>query len=644
MKKLLLIAATLGIAVSSNAQSRLSLYEEFSGENCGPCAASNPGLWTLLTTGANPTKILLIKYQSPIPSAGPIYNAYKTVTDNRMTYYSVPFAPYGRLNGTGLGTGTAASGSPGHIANLIQADIDAATTAGSPFKVTVTANYNATGDSVYTTVKVDCIAAYSGTTMKLRIGMIEHLVYATPPGTNGEKEFHNVVREMYPDANGTTIANAWTVGMTQTYTIGGLVKSFVKKSSGPQMVAWLQDDASKAIPQAGVSAALPTTFATNATANPVSLPGTINCVGATLSAPTVNLKNSGTATTLTSATIYYRVGTGAWANKAWSGSLAPGASTMVTLNPITLPATAGDYVITDSVVLTVVDQDKADNVSNSVVTVVSTAPKAIPYTNDFEASGFPAGYTPYDLDGSGSIWINGSGGAGSTYCHSGIYMPWFKLSTYSTGATSILVMPTPAISGNVALDFWEAYAQTSSSSNDKLEVVYSTNCGTSWTSLWSATGSAHATTAPTSTYWLPDRTATPTGWVKRSLSLNSLPSGSILGFRATDGGGNNLFIDDVNVRAGLSIKGENLVVNAITVSPNPAKDFATLSFHLNESSNVDVQVVDALGRVVVNQNNSNMTSGAQEVRINTSDLAAGLYLIKVSTGDNTITERLSVVK
>ena len=641
MKKILLIAATIGIAASSNAQ-RMSIYEEFSGENCGPCAASNPALWTLMT--ANTSKVILVKYQSPIPSAGPIYTAYTTVTDTRMTYYSVPFAPYGRLNGTGLGTGTAAPSSPGHIANLLQADIDAAAAAGSPFKMTVTSNYNASGDSVYTTVKIDCITAYTGTTMKLRIGMIEHLVYATPPGTNGEKDFHNVVREMYPDAAGTTIPNAWTVGMSQTFTIGGKVRSFVKKSSGPQMVAWMQDDATKSIPQVGVGVALPTTFATNVTANPVVLPGTINCVGATLSAPTVSLKNSGTTSTITSATIYYRVGTGAWANKAWTGSLAPGASTPVTLGPITLPATAGTYTVTDSIVLSVVDQDAADNVSTSTVTVVSTAPKAIPYSNDFEATAFPAGYYAYDSDGSGSTWVNGSGGTGSTYCHSGIYMPWFKLSTYSTGASSILIMPTPAVSGNVALDFWEAYAQTSTSSTDKLEVIYSTNCGTSWTPLWSATGAAHATTAATATYWLPDRVKTPSGWVKRSLSINSLPAGSILAFRATDGGGNNLFIDDVNVRAGLSIKDESISLSAMTLSPNPAKDFATLSFHINEATNVDVVVVDALGRTIITQSEGKMNSGAQEVRINTSTLATGMYLVKVSTENGTVTERLSVVK
>lgn len=127
MKKILLIAATTALSLfSANAQ-RFSIYEEFSGENCNPCAQLNPALWTLMNAGTNPSKVILLKYQSPIPSAGPIYNQYRTVTDNRMSYYSVPFAPYGRLNGTVQGNG--------NISNLTQNDIDGAATQTSAFSI-----------------------------------------------------------------------------------------------------------------------------------------------------------------------------------------------------------------------------------------------------------------------------------------------------------------------------------------------------------------------------------------------------------------------------------------------------------------------------------------------------------------------------
>lgn len=648
MKKLLLIAATIGIAASSNAQARLSLYEEFSGENCGPCAVSNPGLWSLMNTGTNPKNILLIKYQSPIPTAGPIYLAYMTVTDARLAYYGVRSAPNGRLNGPKLGTGT--KGSAGHVVNLLQSDIDAETAAASPFNITTTAMYNATGDSVTTTVKVDCVTPYApvGASMRLRIGMIEHLVYAKAPGNNGETDFHNVVREMYPDAGGTVVDNAWTLGMTKTYVIKGKVRSFVAKLNAPSMVAWLQNETDKSIPQASQSAPLPTKFPNDISSSVVSFPSTIACTGSTISTASITLKNSGTGTTpITAATIYYRIGTGAWSSQAWTGSLASGASATVTLGPITLPTTPGIYALTDSVVMTgAVDENVLDNTFSSPITVVSTAATPLAYSYDFEAA-IPANWYFYSPDGSDDTWVRVNLG---TSAKSGKVSAWFNIFEYASGTSSMIVFPTPTVTSSVSLDFWQAYAQQSTSNNDKLEVVYSKDCGVTWTSLWSAAGASLATTTPqpvtstTTSLWAPS-SATSSEWVKRSVSLNTVPPNSILAFRGTANGGNTMFIDDVNVRSGgVSIKEENTILNSFSISPNPATEFTNVRFNLTEATKVEVSLVDVVGKTVLNVANENMTSGAHEMKVNTSSLATGMYMIRIATNNGTITERVSVVK
>src|SRR5690606_25731990 len=98
MKKILLSIAVLGIIGTANAQ-KLALIEEFSGENCRPCASQNPGFMALIETPGNETKVLLLKYQSPIPTAGPIYYENTVFTDARMGYYQVGSAPYARING-----------------------------------------------------------------------------------------------------------------------------------------------------------------------------------------------------------------------------------------------------------------------------------------------------------------------------------------------------------------------------------------------------------------------------------------------------------------------------------------------------------------------------------------------------------------
>ena len=83
---------------------------------------------------------------------------------------------------------------------------------------------------------------------------------------------------------------------------------------------------------------------------------------------------------------------------------------------------------------------------------------------------------------------------------------------------------------------------------------------------------------------------------------------------------------------------------AISVYPNPAKDEATLSFSLQAQSNVQIQIVDGLGRTLNTIANETMNEGAHSVVINTSDLASGVYNVMIHTAEGTYTHRLSVVK
>src|SRR4051812_9651827 len=133
MKKILPLLLLLSAQLQ--AQTRLSLYEEFSGENCSPCAAANTGLWSLLN--ANTSSVIGIMYPEAIPSAGPIYSTYRIVSDARLLYYGVSAAPRGVLNGTNQGTGTAMPNT-GHVSNLTQSDIYTESGNPTPFTLAVT--------------------------------------------------------------------------------------------------------------------------------------------------------------------------------------------------------------------------------------------------------------------------------------------------------------------------------------------------------------------------------------------------------------------------------------------------------------------------------------------------------------------------
>jgi hypothetical protein len=640
MKKLLLGLAALGLAAGVSAQ-RLALYEEFSGENCGPCAASNPGLWTLLSGGTNLSKVMLIKYQSPIPSAGPIYNLYKTFTDARLTYYSVPFAPYGRLNGTNLGTGTAAPSSPGHIANLTQTDINNESSGTPAINLTVSHSWNATGDSVTATVVISSPTAYAptGANLKLRIALVEHLSYATPPGTNGETEFHNVVREMYPNAAGTQLANAWTTGQTQTLTIKGRVPSYVNKADANTIfVAWIQNDADKSIPQAAKSNYVPIPL--DVASSSISVPSTLTCAaGTTTIVPTVTLKNTGTST-LTSAKIYYKLdATGTWQNMTWTGSLAATATTTVVLPALT--ATGGNHVVYDSVAAPngSVDINSGNNISYKLVNVYNTTGGALPMSTGFENAGnLPANWILYDANSNSQNWLLVKGSTTNIGHGGSTYLLYHNNYNFAAGEVNYAVLPSATLpTGTKSLNFYVAYAQYQTE-NDALDVVYSTNCGTSWTSIWTKSGSALATAPATTASFVP----TQTQWQGYSIDVTSIPAGAMIAFKASSQFGNNLFIDDVLLRSGPTGVAQIISDNSTTLAPNPAVGSTTLTFNLTKSSTINVQVLDAVGRVVASPVNETMQAGTQKVNINTQALAAGIYNVVIKTEEGTHTERLSV--
>lgn len=638
MKKVLLTIAALATCTFATNAQRLSLYEEFTGENCPPCASTNPGLWTLITASGNASKVIMIKYMVPIPSSGWFYLQDKANADTRSSYYNVPFAPYARMDGKVVANSCS---SPGHPGCLTQSDINASSSVASNFIITATSAYDATYDTIISNIVVTATSAFapSGANMKLRTALVQTYEFNSAPGTNGETEFENVVRAMYPSAAGTSVPNTWTAAMVQNYTIKGKIPTFVDKSKSPFLVVWLQNDNDSVVAQTTISVPLPKV------PNDLGISGSakkLYCVAGTSGsiAPSVTLTNSGT-NTLTSATVFYKIdASGSWVSQPWTGSLAAGATTNVTFPSATVGV--GAHTIYDSVYL-VTDQNIGNNSSSSSINVASTAGITMPYYQNFEAANFPSGWYSVDVNGNGKHWVNGNG---TGLAHNGSnYMPWYYLGSMAAGETNLLVMPTPTpAGGHATLDFFEAYAQQSASNNDELSIVYSSDCGTTWTNVWSKTGSAHATTSPTTTYWLPSPSVGTTDWQFRSVDLSSVPANSLVAFKAVANGGNNLFLDDMALTTkGVGVNTPASVVNKARIYPNPAKDAATLELTLGAASDLQVEITDAVGHVI-NTISNHYNAGEQNITINTSVMPAGLYNVKVITGANTTTHQLSVVK
>jgi len=658
MKKLLLSMVALAtMSAGVNAQ-RMTLHEEFTGENCGPCASTNPGFWSLCNGTSNPSKMIHISYMVPIPSAGWYCNRTTALYTWRDTYYSVPFAPYGRYDGhvPDPTCGSPAGSSAGHPGCLTQADIDAEALVPDSFTMSVTNAWNATFDSVTAVVTITSTANWTGTTPYLRVALCETNDFVSSPGSNGETHFENVVQQMYPSSGafGTLLPTSWPMGTTHTYTITGAVPSYVDKAGSPRIVVFLQDDANKVISQAAQASPLPG-IATDISSTTTTVAATSGfvCAGGSYSGThNVTIKNPGVTNTLTSATIYYSVDGGAYTSYAWTGSLAPGATTTVTMPSITItsPAVVGSYhTIKDSVAMPngSADINPANNVSGTSFYIESTTAMPMPYTTSFEHYYVTTGDSLYyftDHLHDGTIWgIWQTGTTGVYLGHSGTYAPGFPLINYPAGSQNSIVLPevnipTPA---STSITFWVAYSQQTTANTDKLELVSSTDCGGTWTPLWSMTGASMVTLPASSTaYSYP---TSPSQYKNYNVKLSALSSGNaLLAFRATDGGGNFLFLDDVSIYSSVDVKQVAATSSEMKIFPNPAKTEATLSFSTSGESNVSVQIVDELGRVMSTVANEQMNAGDHNITINTSAFANGVYNVVVRTEGGINTTHLSV--
>jgi len=193
------------VVVATQSVQRLPLIEEFTSSTCPPCASFNSTFNPLLeqlqvNTGAD-AQAAVVKYQMNYPSPGndPSYNADAST---RSTYYSVPGIPDPFLDGTNVPASSA----------FIQGAVDARRSDIAVMSIALNATNN--GDSLITEVVVTPFANFpSG--FKLFIAVTEDQYDFT--GTNGETEFHNVMRKMLPNASGITLT-AMTPNTPLTFT------------------------------------------------------------------------------------------------------------------------------------------------------------------------------------------------------------------------------------------------------------------------------------------------------------------------------------------------------------------------------------------------------------------------------------------
>ncbi|PBQ31846.1 hypothetical protein CNR22_08715 [Sphingobacteriaceae bacterium] len=661
MNKNLLALSILFLGLTVTAQTpRLSLFEEFTGENCPPCASTNPALNLILAAPSNTAKVVSIKWQVPIPSAPTatwsLYKTNKAEIDWRyqgsgygyqsqwvQTDPSTPgisSAPSGLFDGQHQWVFGAPNDHPAYVSNGVIATAQSYTSA---FSVTMNRAWDATGTSVTLTVSIQATAPFSSVgSLVFRTVMVEERIqFASSPGSNGETVFENAVIKSFPSIqSGVAMASTWTTGQTQTFTLNCPLPSYVREKAEIAFVGFIQDDGNKKVAQAVRSGkALLTNDALAAGAKvPVTCNSNIN--------PEVTVFNNG-ADPITSMTITPAVDNVAGAVNYWTGNLAPGAYTTIPLSAMTTGTVNNSHVFSYSVTsINAVDFNPSNN-SGKTNYLVATDYQTNPIEEGFVMGAFPpAGFTVVNPNaGAGWSRSTAAGGFNVGPLQSAKY-DFYKNTVI--GDQDELILPPVDLSGTVdPLMFFDvAYAQRNYTSDDKLEVFASMDCGATWTNFYSAHGSTLSTTAPVSnTVYVPGSSDE---WRTENITFPGYNKPNVLvKFVVTNNNGNNLYLDNINL---LQLESPTVGIPKITTSrssmvlyPNPSTGVTNLIVSSGRSSDATVTVINALGQVVYNKT-TNLTAGSTTLQVDLKNLADGIYTVSLTTNDGRLVKKINITK
>ena len=251
MKKLFILLTAVALTGLSYSQSsRLVLVEEFTGETCGPCAASNPGFNTILD--AHASNVISLKYQNNIPSAGPNFWPYaQTDISNRTTFYANNYSPHAFIDGNYWN---------GNAASVTSAQLNTRAAVVSPFDIEVNHTFSPAHDIIYVHTVIRATQTVASGTYYARIAVAERNVYGyTSP--NGEDEYSHVMRKMLPNGTGTLLPATWAVGdsavINEQWTVAASATSYPDPIWAMlEAIVWVQNNSTKQIMQTGHSPAL----------------------------------------------------------------------------------------------------------------------------------------------------------------------------------------------------------------------------------------------------------------------------------------------------------------------------------------------------------------------------------------------------
>ncbi len=82
----------------------------------------------------------------------------------------------------------------------------------------------------------------------------------------------------------------------------------------------------------------------------------------------------------------------------------------------------------------------------------------------------------------------------------------------------------------------------------------------------------------------------------------------------------------------------------VAVYPNPLEDYTNVTFSIDSPCNAGVDVFDLFGKKVMTVKSHEYAAGLNMIRVSSNDLANGMYVLKLTVGNQVISKKISVIR
>jgi PKD repeat protein len=196
---------------------------------------------------------------------------------------------------------------------------------------------------------------------------------------------------------------------------------------------------------------------------------------------------------------------------------------------------------------------------------------------------------------------------------------------------------------SIRISFRHAYAQRNTANDDRMRIYVSADCGETWFLRKQLRGLTDLNTGGVVSGSFVPSGPDQWGYTEIVNVGSTFHSGTFrLRFEFQSDGGNNLYLDDININ-GAPVGMEDAAMDgapALSVYPNPAGGQAWAEVRSAVACTVRLELFDAMGRLAATVQGATHAGGTQRLELPVEGLDAGTYLLRAWLPDGMVVVRV----